>query len=454
MSYALLSVIANTLSGNIPASTDAALPQWTGPDPTIVRVQAILFSSLAASFFVAFIAILGKQWINYYSRAGIGGSVVDRGRYRQHKMNGMDTWYFHFVMDSLPVLLQVSLFLFGYALSDYFFPANKTVAGVIIGFTAFGVLFYLFIVSASVLSYNCPFQTPLSLMLHFSKTYLERSRKQFGDMLAPEKKLPSPEFGGPRTSADPDTSDGNNIGNHIELAVVDAPGQNRPLFNQRVDRSGFVLDSNCIAWMFRMSMGQNTILALLKFIPEIVWHGCVQTVPWEIVYDTLLECFDLSSGRLTVIPNLREKAYLSARAFLHLAIQRKCIGDAADEAVFNSISNRHQIVGSGHYEGDSDLESTLGIIDRVFGYVDPMNWKNFSLTAPHHAWMGHILLHRAWVSFRTGGALPDDTKEFVLHSLRLDPPPPAPIVTDCLFIIGLVLGIEVHVDDLSIADKR
>jgi hypothetical protein len=68
--------------------------------------------------------------------------------------------------------------------------------------------------------------------------------------------------------------------------------------------------------------------------------------------------------------------------------------------------------------------------------------------------MGHILLYRAWDVIKRGETLPDDIKGFVLHSLRLEPPPPAPIVTDCLFIIGLVLGIKLHIDDLLVIDKR
>ena len=113
-------------------------------------------------------------------------------------------------------------------------------------------------------------------------------------------------------------------------------------------------------------------------------------------------------------------------------------------------------MGPTYYEGgsESDLESTLGIIDRVFGKSEPMDWKNFSFTVPHHTWMAHILLYRAWDVVKKGEPLPDDIKAFVLHSLRLNPPPPTPIVTDCLFIIGLVLGIKFHIDDLLVRDKR
>jgi hypothetical protein len=67
MSYTLLKIIANVSLGNVPTGDDAAFPQWNGPDPTIVHVQAILYSSLAASLLAALIAILGKQWLNRYA---------------------------------------------------------------------------------------------------------------------------------------------------------------------------------------------------------------------------------------------------------------------------------------------------------------------------------------------------------------------------------------------------
>ena len=408
--------------------------------------------------------MLGKQWLNRYSQVEMRGSVIDRSHQRKRKMEGMITWHFDLVMESLPLMLQAALLLLGYALSIYLFTINKVIAGIAAGFTSFGLLFYLLIVSAATFSYNCPFQTPISLiircMIRFDdehRRYLKRAKKWFAHTLRFFQKTERqrPETVGSYTLGSFNTFDTSALDRHIELAMVNPSDQQTPLFNKEIDWHGYVLDSNCIAWMFQsISMDADVILAIMKFIPEVVWHAGIRTIPLEKLYDTLLDCFDRSSGSPIVHPRLKDRAYLSAKALLHLAIQRKCIGHVSDHVVFKSISSRHVAIGSKRYEGDSDTESTLGIIDRIFGDYEDIHWHTFSLSVPHHAWMGHILLYRAWDVLRESDTLPDDVKEFVLHSLQLDPPPPAPIVADCLFIIGLVLGIKLHIDDLLVMDKR
>ena len=81
-----------------------------------------------------------------------------------------------------------------------------------------------------------------------------------------------------------------------------------------------------------------------------------------------------------------------SKALLHLTIQCKCIGDESDKAVFKSISRQHCIMGSKHYEGDSDLGSTLGIVNCTFSSVKPMHQQNSLFTVLHYTWMGYTLL--------------------------------------------------------------
>ena len=132
-----------------------------------------------------------------------------------------------------------------------------------------------------------------------------------------------------------------------------------------------MLDSKCVAWMFGMSTDPDVIPDIMKFIPEIVWHSVVRTTPLEKHYDTFLECVDYSSGSPVVISKFKNEAYLSAKALVHLGIQRKSTGNQSDTTAFASISSWHAIIGSGQYEWDSDLEHILGMVNRVFGAGDP-----------------------------------------------------------------------------------
>jgi len=125
-----------------------------------VQIEAILYASLAASLFSAFLAMLGKQWLNQYASVDTRGSVIQRSQNRQRKLDGIDRWYFDHVIESLPVMLQLALLLLGCALSLYLWGVNTAVASVIVGITSLGVLLYILIVVAGTVSVNCPYQTP------------------------------------------------------------------------------------------------------------------------------------------------------------------------------------------------------------------------------------------------------------------------------------------------------
>jgi len=131
------------------------IPQWSGPTHTIVQVQAILYASLAA-----FLAMLGKQWLNRYASNDMRGSAIERSQHRQRKLDGIVTWYFDHVLESLPLMLQFALLLLGCALSVYLWEVHATVASVVLGVTSFGVSSYALFIVAGTVSTSCPYQTP------------------------------------------------------------------------------------------------------------------------------------------------------------------------------------------------------------------------------------------------------------------------------------------------------
>ena len=126
-----------------------------------------MYASLLISLLAAFIAMLGKQWLNRYLRHA-GGSTIERCGDRQRKCDGLKRWPFRFFIESLPVMLQIALLFLACGLCRHMWSINDSVAGVLVALTILGVLFYLGIIIAGASSYECPFQTPVSLALHSS----------------------------------------------------------------------------------------------------------------------------------------------------------------------------------------------------------------------------------------------------------------------------------------------
>jgi len=116
------------------------------------------------SLLAAFVAMLGKQWLNRYLRH-TGGSMVERCGDRQRKFDGLEKWPFRLFVETLPIMLQIALLLLTCGLSRYMWSVNTSVAGVVTSFTVLGIVFYIGIVVAGTSSYECPFQTPASIGL-------------------------------------------------------------------------------------------------------------------------------------------------------------------------------------------------------------------------------------------------------------------------------------------------
>ena len=168
---ALLRVLIYKMDNTTFGGAVPTIPQWSGPPRAIVQVQAILYASLAVSLLSAFLAMLGKRWLNKYGSVDMRGTAIERSQNRQRKLDGIAAWYFDHVMGSLPLMLQVALLLLGCALSLYLWGINTTIASVVLGVTSFGVLFYVFIVIAGAASVSCPYQTPGAYILRHILCY-------------------------------------------------------------------------------------------------------------------------------------------------------------------------------------------------------------------------------------------------------------------------------------------
>ena len=91
-----------------------------------------------------------------------------------------------------------------------------------------------------------------------------------------------------------------------------------PLFIQETGAEGDKLDARRIGRTFAVSTSPDVIL-ITDFIPEIIRHSGARNVLFKRIYDVLVDCFDFSGPRPAVIPKMRDVAYLSMRAFAHIA---------------------------------------------------------------------------------------------------------------------------------------
>jgi len=451
LTFTVLTMLLNTTSG---LPNQLPLPEVTGPKSSAVQVQSILFGSLASALLAAFLAMLGKQWLNLHAE----GSFIDRSRHRELRMRGIIAWRFKFMMECLPLTMQISLLLLGYALTRYIWDLSRTVAAIIAAFTSFGLLFYLLIVFAGTRWRTCPFQTPISLLLHYAWATFQRRRSRWSAM-GPKQWPRLPHW---RRSIESYTTavSGRSVDEESQSGPPEPQSaQDGPAFftthcnvGNVEDEATASSDFNCISTMFRLASTSDAITAVTAFIPEIDWLSSkVPVVPLPQVYESLSGAFEFpKGGKAKPRPGMRDQAYTSAKALVHLRVQRSCAG-----MIDNVDSIEPQLLPVSQYSSteDGDLISTLHLIDTIFCGDRIVPWEEFTLSSRHHCWLSYILRCRAWYTLRMGEDLPTDVRGFVRYSLSRDPLPSDQIIADCLLILDMTIGDLPDFYDEGLFDK-
>ena len=449
-----------TFGGDVPA-----VPQWTGPPRTVVHVQAILFASLAASIFSAFLAMLGKQWLNRYASADVRGSTIERGQNRQRKFDGIVAWYFDHVMESLPLILQAALLLHGCALSRYLWEINTTVASVVIGVTSFGVLIYLFIVVAGAASVSCPYQTPgAHILRRIFPEILGTLRPVFSNSV--EKSLCRITLNDAwnRLTTVPHTPTNINI---ALLAIFLLPvwflvdvcratvwllvvfSRRMRLWSRRGSKlSMATLDLRCISWTLRTSPDGPVRLATLNHLTTTTLADFDPTL--------VADCFDTLTGYVKVID---EKAVIAqgteqlapAAALCCLrTLSHLTVTDPMLSALGSLRQQYDRAFPPGTDFGALSFSHTLGPIHMLLhpeGRVARQRfprWEDYKPSSDEHVTVAHALVRiaRFWRRQKSHEKVPRCLLRFVLHSLSRSPLPSTAVIVDCLLIVAIDLDCD------------
>ncbi|KAG8933707.1 hypothetical protein FRC03_004710 [Tulasnella sp. 419] len=141
-------------------STDSLYP--VSPSPSAVPVNSLFFSSLSLNLTAAFGAVTAKQWLTDYATVGTLSALHDKGPRRQEKFNKLQDWQLRLIIELLPMLLQISVFLFFAGVFCFLQPLNGAVATLqlVLSCVVFGA--YLISVVIGILFPSSPFQSPLS----------------------------------------------------------------------------------------------------------------------------------------------------------------------------------------------------------------------------------------------------------------------------------------------------
>ncbi|KAJ6472025.1 hypothetical protein C8R45DRAFT_1164782 [Mycena sanguinolenta] len=158
-----------------------------GTRSIVILAQCLLYISLFSTLLASLLAVLGKQWLMYYSAAGEKGSLETRGLERQRKFDGRVKWKFDAVIQMFPLLLQFGLGLFWAALTIYLWTIHPSIASIVLVLTLSGLVAYVFLLRSAVVHADSPFQTPLaSIMVYLSSTQLwKKSQAIFKQMTTP-----------------------------------------------------------------------------------------------------------------------------------------------------------------------------------------------------------------------------------------------------------------------------
>ena len=449
------------------------LPQWTGPSHTTVQVQAILFASLAASLLAAFLAMLGKQWLNRYASVDMRGSAIERSQHRQRKLDGIVNWYFDHVMESLPLMLQAALLLLGCALSRYFWDINTTIASVVLGVTSFGLFFYLFIVVEGVASLSFPYQTPAARILRHIPHILHTLHSvilplikgslcyyNFTDtpsdsfiiwLLVNILSLPI------LLSMDVLSIIGITIRSSIEHARL----------HFHSEQQTAALELHCISWTLQTSLDGPVCLSALDYLATTALSDFDPTIV-VTCFNVLFGCVKITNDSAVINQGSEKLAAMSALCCLHTLSHLKATYPLPRS--LDSIRQRYTRVFQPKTNFNNlPFSHTLGAIHRVFypthtrcvdylgnrpqetlytwsaGVAQQVQWENYTPSSAEHIIVACALTRLAQFESwrRRGRKVPRWLLSFALHSLSQDPSPPALVVINCLSIIAIDLGCDV-----------
>jgi hypothetical protein len=164
----LLERVTQQLAAMSNASTSAHAPASVAPDPFVPTASAVVcnvlwFLSLGFSLACALSATLVEQWVRNYLLATEGRPLPhERARVFEYLYKGLQKFRMAAVVETIPMLLHISLFLFFAGLVEFLRPVNFVISMLIFAMLLFCIMIYALVTVIPAFHRNCPYRTPFS----------------------------------------------------------------------------------------------------------------------------------------------------------------------------------------------------------------------------------------------------------------------------------------------------
>jgi Family of unknown function (DUF6535) len=131
-------------------------------------VNSLWFLSLVITLLCALLATLQQRWARrYLGLTQPHVAIHKRAHIRSFFAEGAHRFHSHVIVEAIPVLLHISVFLFLVGLVISFFTIHHTVAYIILSATTVFFLFYASITVMPIIYHDCPYTSPLTTLVWY-----------------------------------------------------------------------------------------------------------------------------------------------------------------------------------------------------------------------------------------------------------------------------------------------
>ncbi|KAJ7628142.1 hypothetical protein DFH06DRAFT_1441981, partial [Mycena polygramma] len=250
----LLTQISQQLAaGTNGSSHQAGIAPVLTPPTASLACNTLWFLSLGLSLACALFATLVDQWArNFSQKVDMRPSPIVRARIFSYLYYGLRRFRMHTVVELIPLLLHLSLFLFFAGLVAFLYPINILVTALAAAILAIMSAAYGILTILPILYSDCPYRTPLAPVVWY---ITHNTMKNLWRLLL-SAHLPAshPELDG-------DTADRQTM---VEVMTMDAQ-RDSPQLHDR--------DTRALIWAVKSSTDDTQFEPFVAGIPDILHNS-------------------------------------------------------------------------------------------------------------------------------------------------------------------------------------